>query len=102
MVGPTWKHSLLQEVTTPHNPYGPLRLIAFNQPLLPPIHGTESLESELESSYHFGVKHTTVESPQTPNGKNAPVRRAFQELKDKFISQMHNCAPRDSRGLASF
>ena len=81
MVGPTWKHSSLQEVTTPHNPHDPLRLIAFNHPLLPPTHGTESLESELEFSYHIGVKHTTFESPQAPNGKKAPISWAFQGLK---------------------
>ncbi len=52
----------LQEVATPHNLKIPCVLIAFNHPLLPPTHGTESLESELEFSYHIGVKHTTFES----------------------------------------
>jgi len=77
---------LLQEVTTPHNPHDPLRLIAFNHPLLPPTHGTESLESELEFSYHIGVKHTTFESPQAPNEQKVPIGWAFQDLKDKLFA----------------
>ena len=93
---------MLQEVTTPHNPHDTLRLIAFNRPLLPPIHGTESLESELEYSYHFEVKHTTFENPQTPNGGKGVYSTGLQGTKDKVSSRMHHRAPRDPRGLASF